>query len=88
MFGDFWRKFVGDFGENRSAITLEIWRNVVGTVMSISYWRSLWSSIELGDRKWGLNHNAEKVETGYGVQNFIQDKLESTYLECFKDRNV
>ena len=91
LFGDFWRKRVGDleksfsdigenrsaiwrklirrfltktcrrFRENRSAITLEIWRNVVGAVMSISYWSSLWSSIELIDRKWGLNHNGEKV---------------------------
>ena len=46
-----------------SAITLEIWRNVVGAVMAILNWSSLWSSIELGDRKWGLNHNGEKVET-------------------------
>ena len=95
LFGDFWQKCVGDLeksfgdiGENRSAITLEIWRNVVGAVMSISYWSSLWSSIELGDRKWGLNHNAEKVETCYGDQNFIQYKVESTYLERFKDKNV
>ena len=95
LFGDFWQKCVGDLeksfgdiGENRSAITLEIWRNVVGAVMSISYWSSLWSSIELGDHKWGLNHNAEKVETSYGDQNFIQHKVESTYLERFKDRNV
>ena len=81
LFGNFWRKCVddleksfGDIGENRSAITLEIWRNVVGAVMAISYWSSLWSSIELGDRKWGLNHNGEKVETSYGDQNFIQHK--------------
>ena len=59
LFGDFWRKCVGDLvklfgdiGENRSAITLEIWRNMVGTVMAISYWSSSWSSIELGDHKW------------------------------------
>ena len=83
-----WREPFGDIGENRSAITLEIWRNMVGAVMAISYWSSLWSSIELGDRKWGLNHNAEKVEAGFGDQNFIQDKVESTYLERFKDRNV
>ena len=83
-----WREPFGDIGENRSAITLEIWRNMVGAVMSILYWRSLWSSIELSDSKWGLNHNAEKVEIGYGEQNFIQHKVESTYLERFKDRNV
>jgi len=95
VFGDLEKTYLAIFGENvsafwrnRSAITLEVWRNMVGAVMSISYWRSLWSSIELGDRKWGLNHNAEKVETGYGDQNFIQHKVESTYLERFKDRNV
>ena len=95
LFGDFWQKCVGhleksfgDIGENRSAITLEIWRNMVGVVMYISYWSSLWSSIELGDLKSGLNHNGEKVETSYGDKNFIQHKVESTYMEHFKDRNV
>ena len=53
---------------------------MVGVVMAISYWSSLWSSIELGDRKWGLNHNGEKVETSYGDQNFIHHKVKSTYL--------
>ena len=84
----YWREPFDNIGENRSAITLEIWRNVVGTIMAISYWNSLWSSIELGDHKWGLNLNVEKVETGYGDQNFIQHKVESTYLEHFKDRNI
>ena len=50
--GDLEKSF-GDIGENRSTITLEIWRNVVGIVLSISYWSSLWSSIELSDLKWG-----------------------------------
>ena len=43
LFGDFWRKCVddleksfGDIGENRSVTTLEIWRNMVSAVMSIS----------------------------------------------------
>ena len=81
-------KSFGDIGENRSTITLEIWRNMVGVVMAILYWSSLWSSIELGDHKWGLNHNGEKVEISYEDQNFIQYKVESTCLECFRDRNV
>ena len=34
-------KSFGDFGENGSAITLEIWRNVVSAVMVITYWSSL-----------------------------------------------
>ena len=78
----------GDLEKTCSAITLEIWRNVVGAVMAISYWSSLWSSIELGDHKWRLNHNGEKVETNYGDQNFIHHKVENTYLGHFKDRNV
>ena len=64
-------KSFSDIGENRSVITLEIWRNAVGAVLAISYWSSLWSSIELGERKWGLTHNGERVETSYGDQNFI-----------------
>ena len=38
--GDLEKSF-DDIGENGSAITLEIWRNVVGAVMAISYWSSL-----------------------------------------------
>ena len=38
--GDLEKSF-GDIGENGSAITLEIWRNVVGAVMAIPYWSSL-----------------------------------------------
>ena len=68
--------------------TLEIWRIVVGVVMAISYWSSLWSSVELGDHKWRLNHNGEKVETNYGDQNLIYHKAESTYIGRFKDRNI
>ena len=60
---------------------------MVGAVMAILFWSSSWSGVELGDRKWGLNHNGEKVETSYGDQNFIHHKVESTYLERFKDRN-
>ena len=95
MFGDLekkcsatWRKSVRRLGETHSVKTLEIWRNVVGAVMAISYWSSLWSSVELGDRMWRLNRNGEKVETNYGDQNFICHKVESTYLGCFKDRNI
>ena len=47
-FDEFWRKCVsdleksfGDFGENHSAITLEIWRIAVSAVMAILYWSSL-----------------------------------------------
>ena len=78
----------GDLEKTRSAKMLEIWRNVVGAVLSISYWSLLWSSLELGDRKWRLKHNGEKVETSYGDQNFIHHKVESTYLGHLKDRNV
>ena len=59
-----------------------------GVFMAITYWSSLRSSLELGDHKWRLNHNGEKMETNYGDQNFIHHKVESTYLEHFKDRNV
>ena len=83
MVGDLEKSF-GDFGEKRSVITLEIWRNAVGAVLAISYWSSLWISLELGDR------NGEKnvMETNYGDQNFIHHKVKSTYLERFMDRNV
>ena len=87
VFGDLEKSF-GDIGENRLAITLEIWRNVVSAAMAILYWSSLWSSVELSDRKGGLNHSGEKVETSYGDQNFIRHKVECTYLEHFNDRNV
>ena len=98
MFGDL-EKHVRRFGETCSVI----WRNVFGDLekhgrrfgelvwrntLAISYWSSLWSSLELGDRKWRLNCNREKMETNYGDQNFIHHKMESTYLERFKGRNV
>ena len=82
---------------------LEIWRNAVEclwrshvgdmekrgrAVMAITYWSSLRSSLELGNRKWRLNHNGEIMETNDGDQNFIHHGVENTYLECFKDRNV
>ena len=38
--GDLEKSF-GDIRENSSAITLEIWRNVVSAVMAIPYWSSL-----------------------------------------------
>ena len=95
MFGDLektflviWRKRVRRFGETRLTKTLEIWRNVVGAVMAILYWSSLWSSLELGDHKWRLNRNGEIMETNYGDKNFIHHGAENTYLERFKDRNV
>ena len=59
-----------------------------GAFMAISYWSSLRSSLELGDRKWGLNRNGEIMETNYGDQNFIHYGVENTYLEHLKDRNV
>ena len=71
--GDLEKSF-RDFGENGSTITLEIWRNVVGVVMAITYWSLLRSSIELTDREWMLNHNRDKMEISYGDQNFIQHK--------------
>ena len=66
-------KLFGDFGENRS---------------TISYWRSLWSIVMPGDHVWRSKSNGEKMETNFGVKNFIHHKVESTYLERFKDRNV
>ena len=64
----FWRKPFGNFGENRLALALEIWRNLFGEIVVsdleksfgdfgencsvISYWRSLWSIVMLGDRTW------------------------------------
>ena len=42
----------------------------------------------LGDRTRRSKVNGEKMETNYGDQNFIHHKMESTYLERFKDRNV
>ena len=36
-----------------------------------------------GDRKL-----KEKMEANHGDKNFIHHKMESTYLEHFKDRNV
>ena len=53
---------------------------MVGAVMAISDWSSLWRSVELGDRKWRLNRNGEKMETNYGDQNFTHHEVESTYL--------
>ena len=83
-------KFGRRFGETYSAKSWSaIWRTCSAKSWSaISYWSSLWSSMELGDHKWRLNHNGEKVETIYGDQNFVHHKVESTYLGCFKDRNV
>ena len=83
----FWR-----YGETWRSV---LWRSHVGdmekhdrAVMAISYWSSLRSSLELGDRKWRLNRNGEKIETNYGDQNFIHHEVKSTYLERFKDRNI
>lgn len=53
-------------------------------MMVISYWSLLWSSLVLGDR----NEEKTVMETNYGDHNFIHHKVESTYLERFKDRNV
>jgi len=100
----FWRKPFSDFGENRLALALEIWRNLFGEIMvddleklfgdfgenrsTILYWSSLWSIIMLGACMWRLKGNREKMEANYGDQNFIYHKVKSTYLERFKDRNV
>ena len=93
---EIWRKVFGDLEKPVWRNTLVIWRNVFGDLekpigrntLAILYWSSLWSSVELGDRKWRLNYNGEKVDTNYGDQNFIYHKVKSTYLERFKDRNV
>ena len=70
--------------KNPSGITLEIWRNVVDAVMAISYWSSSCSSIELGDRKWMLNHNRDKTETSYGDQNFTEYKIREYISRVFQ----
>ena len=111
MFGDLENAYSVIFGENvlaiwrdRSAITLEVWRNLFGEIVvgdleksfgdfgenrsAILFWSSLWSIVMLGDRMWRLKCNGEKMETNYGDQNFIYHKVESTYLERFKDRNI
>ena len=79
VFGDFGENMFGDLEKSCSAILEKtcsaIWRNVVGVVMAITYWSSLWSSMELGDRKWMLNHNRDKTETSYGDQNFTEYKI-------------
>ena len=56
-------------------------------------WRSIYGDhvlefVRAGDRKWRLNHNGEIMEINYDDQNFIHYGVESTYLECFKDKNV
>ena len=88
-------KYVGDlekrgrrFGETCSVKYVGDLEKHGGVVMAISYWSSLRSSLELGDRKWILNRNGEKMETNSGDQNFIHHGVENTYLERFKDRNV
>ena len=77
-------KYVGDLEKRGRQFGELVRRNA----LAISYWSSLWSSVELGDHKWRLNHNGEKVETNYGDQNFIHHKVESTYLGHFKDTNI
>ena len=59
-------KYLGDsekrgrrFGENCSAKYVGDLEKRGGVFMAISCWSSLWSSLELGDRKWRLNHNGE-----------------------------
>ena len=59
---EIWRNVVGDLEKPVRRNTLEIWRNVVGDFMEITYWSSLRSSLELGDRKWRLNRNGENNE--------------------------
>ena len=88
-------KYLGDleksgqrFGETYSAKYVGDLEKRGRAVMAISYWSSLRSTLELDDRKWRLNHNGEITKTNYGDQNFIHHEVESTYLECFKDRNI
>ena len=88
-------KYVGDlekrgrrFGETCSAKYIGDLEKRGGAVMAISYWSSLRSSLELGNHKWRLNRNGEKMETSYGDQNFIHHEVENIYLERFKDRNI
>ena len=73
-------KYVGDL-EKRGWQFGELVRQ---NTLAILYSSSLWSSLELGD----LNGEKTVMETNYGDQNFIHHKVESTYLEHFKDRNI
>ena len=85
---EIWRNVVGDL---EKLVRRKHWRFgelVRQNTLAISYWSLLWSSLELGDRKWRLNRSGEKMETNYGDQNFIHHKVESTYMEHFKDRNI
>ena len=61
-------KYVGDlekrgrrFGEIYLAKYVGDLEKRDGAVMAISYWSSLRSSLELGDHKWRLNRNGEKL---------------------------
>ena len=79
-----WRKCVRRFGENAFGEN-------VGDLEKRgrrSYGDFILVFVKLGDRKWRLNHNGEKIETNYGDKNFIHHRAENTYLEHFKDRNV
>ena len=81
---------------------LEIWRTLFGEIVvgdleksCSAFWRIRSVILEIvmeyrnasvtvrGDRKL-----KGKMETNYGDQNFIHHKMESTYLERFKGRNV
>jgi len=44
VFGDSEKNIFGDSEKTCSAKMLEIWRNVGGAAMTISYWSSSWSS--------------------------------------------
>ena len=67
-----WRNHVRRFGEIvrqfGEIVFGDLEKTLFGTVMVITYWSSSCSSIELGDRKWMLNHNRDKTETSYGDQ--------------------
>ena len=79
------------FGELYSAKSWSvIWRNrsVILEKTVRRLWRSLWCIVMLDDRTRRSKVNGEKMETNYGDQNFIHHKMESTYLERFKGRNV
>ena len=83
-----WR-FGGDmFGDLEKTYSAKSWSAIWRKRSAILYWSSLWSIVMLGDRMWRLRSNGEKIETNYGDQNFIYHKVESTYLERFRDRNV
>ena len=78
----FWRKPFGDnFGDLEKTYLAKSWSVIFVLEIGMEYCSARRPYVEI-KTQW------RKMETGYGDQNFIHHKVESTYLERFKDRNV